>query len=650
MMERLLLPTGSTCLRSPLAGPHRRRSVGGKLTAADVCRLLTRGRTASSRLQSAFVKAPAAVSGMALHCAAAPQTTEAWRSDFEESLDQLQQGRSWGRSQDAFSSMSAAHPGDLVSAAWRAAAAHNAGCAALRLGQLEEAAESFARALNLSSGETSDAFAAVAAVSNLGVGVCLLTQRALASEATPAVDNAAKDHLIAAHKAASRSAAGGTPSSAEVHRGLAAVQTTTSYYAALSLLCALSPNSDGRVGARAAHACIERVRLLLGSSARSSMGGERAHQLMEDIDSAYRPITGDAGAEALSAGDDRPLVPWPPLKLTCAHLGGVVPPIALHADGTPIVKTVGVRANGPRPADRPTERPSVSVAPQLAATPSDLARMLRECCVDRGKPLLAVTGSGLSRACGLPTRQELWSSDAFERDLDVTAWGKSVDPDRLWRLVHYFYQQVDFAPLPTRGHAALDQMVDRVPGGAVVTQNVDGLHRADAVHEVHGSLLRFRCDYCGSVHPTITVEETREGATTSGGRVDGLLPIEFYKTYVPKLLDRSRAARYGTVCHVCHTKGHIRPDVVLFGEDVRLPASAMASEAFGAVVVVGTAGDVYPSSVIAQYVAQRCSCPVAVVDPAMTRLMAGSRCDMAVRGNAEQVLVDVAAEYLRCVA
>ena len=72
----------------------------------------------------------------------------------------------------------------------------------------------------------------------------------------------------------------------------------------------------------------------------------------------------------------------------------------------------------------------------------------------------------------------------------------------------------------------------------------------------------------------------------------------------------------------------------------------MVSETFGAVVVVGTAGDVYPSSAIAQYVAQRCSCPVAVVDPATTRLMAGSRCDMAVRGSAEQVLGEVAAEYL----
>ena len=127
-------------------------------------------------------------------------TTETWRSAFDDSLNQLQQCRSWGRSQGVFDGMSAL-PGDLVSAPWRAAAAHNAGCAALRLGQHAQAAEHFERALRLRSGDTSDAFAAVAAVSNLGIGVCLLAQHAR----TPAVGTAT-DHLIAAHEAANRSA------------------------------------------------------------------------------------------------------------------------------------------------------------------------------------------------------------------------------------------------------------------------------------------------------------------------------------------------------------------------------------------------------------------------------------------------------------
>ena len=644
-------------------------------------------RSIGTRLKSAFVKSPAAGSDMGAVGAVAAVvkdgsqmrsgsgydvTPQTWRSGFDESLDQLRQSRSWGRSRLVFDSMSAL-PGDLVPAQWRAAAAHNAGCASLRLGQHEEAVKYFERALHLRSGETSDAFAAVSAVSNLGIGVCLLAQHALVSEAAPAVITTATDHLLAAHEAATRSAGGDTPSAAEALQRFAAVRTTTSYYAALSLLCALSSSrSDGRVGARAAHACVESVRLLLGTNARSSLGAERACQLLEDVDAMHGPLMSGAVAEALAAGDDGRPVLWPRLTIGRAHFGVVVPLIALHADGTPIIEILARRADGSnggamlrdtvavctddtqRSEHRPTKQP-VSATPYLTgspfASPEALGQMLRECCVGQSKPLLAVTGSGLSRACGLPTRQELWSSDAFERDLDVTAWGKSDHPDRLWRLVHYFYKQVDFAPLPTHGHWSLDKMVDHVPGGAVVTQNVDGLHSAEVVHEVHGSLLRFRCDHCGDVQSTVTVEETSEGGQPSGGRVDGISAIEFYKTYVPKLLDRSGAVRYHTVCNSCRTEGHIRPDVVLFGEAARIPAPVIASKkaeaAFGAVLVVGTAGDVYPSSAIAQHVAQRCSCPVAVVDPAMTRLMDGSRCDMAVRGSAEQVLGEVATEYLR---
>ena len=627
-------------------------------------------RPASTRLKAAFVKVPAAgsrpiqdVMRVKLgHTAAAadedatPRTAETWRAGFDESLGQLQQHRSWGRSQGVFDSMSAL-PGDFVSAPWRAAAAHNAGCAALRLGQYEEAAKLYERALRLRSDETSDAFASVAAVSNLGVGVCLLAQHALLvpkAAAAVAGTSTAAEHLIAAHEAATRGAGGDAPSSAEARAGLASMRTTTSYYAALSLLCTLGSSSgDGRVRAQDAQECIERVRLMLGENARSSLGAERASQLLDDVNSVYGPSMSGAVAEALSAGDGGRLVPWPRLAVTRAHFGCVVPLVALHADGTPVIEAAVVRTDDARAEPRRKERP-VRAEPCIIGSPSDLGKMLRECCAERGKPLLAVTGSGLSRACGLPTRQELWSTEAFDRDLDVTAWGKNAHPDRLWRLVHDFYQQVDFAPVPTNGHRALDRMVDQVRGGVVITQNVDGLHHASVVHEVHGSLLRFRCDHCGDVQDTVTLVETREGTT---GRLVEVSAMEFYETYVPKLLDRSGAVGYRTACRSCltesDTEGRIRPDVVLFGEGARIPASFLASKNtaattnFGAIVVVGTAGDVYPSSAIAQHVAQRCACPVAVVDPATTRLMEGSRCDMAVLGSAEQVLGEVAAEYLR---
>ena len=71
-----------------------------------------RARPTSTRLKAAFVKVPAAgsrpirdVRAKLGHTAAAadedatPRTAETWRAGFDESLGQLQQHRSWGRSQ-----------------------------------------------------------------------------------------------------------------------------------------------------------------------------------------------------------------------------------------------------------------------------------------------------------------------------------------------------------------------------------------------------------------------------------------------------------------------------------------------------------------------------------------------------------------------
>ena len=147
-------------------------------------------RSASKRLNSAF---------------ATHKTAEAWRSNFNGTLDRLRQSRSWGRSHGEFNRMSAV-PSDHVPASWRAAAAHNAGCLALQLGEHKGALAHFERALRLKSGKTPPeaAFAAVTAVSNLGIGVSLMVQNAQTADemARSAAVSAVKNHLLAAHEAA----------------------------------------------------------------------------------------------------------------------------------------------------------------------------------------------------------------------------------------------------------------------------------------------------------------------------------------------------------------------------------------------------------------------------------------------------------------
>ena len=172
---------------------------------------------------------------------------------------------------------------------------------------------------------------------------------------------------------------------------------------------------------------------------------------------------------------------------------------------------------------------------------------------------------------------------------------------------------------------------------------------------MHGSLLRFRCDHCGAVaapaHASTADERqaivslrSPSAVAEAVAAVAATTPMAWYRQLGDAAEPSSRL-----LCGACHSAWHVRPDVVLFGEGARVPACVAPQRgtdavAFGAVLVVGTAGDVYPASAMAQHVAARCGCPVIVVDPAPTRLMAD--CSLAVLGTAEDVMPRIAELYL----
>ena len=119
---------------------------------------------------------------------------------------------------------------------------------------------------------------------------------------------------------------------------------------------------------------------------------------------------------------------------------------------------------------------------------------------------------------------------------------------------------------PNAGHMAIAELERRKPRVMVLTQNVDGLHRAAGSHnlvEIHGNLHHLLCTECDR------------------GR-----PVEDF-----------RGMQLPPACPTCG--GLMRPNVVLFGEE--LPASALlrlehALEAgFDLVFSVGTTS-VFPTS------------------------------------------------------
>jgi NAD-dependent deacetylase len=182
--------------------------------------------------------------------------------------------------------------------------------------------------------------------------------------------------------------------------------------------------------------------------------------------------------------------------------------------------------------------------------------------ISANQPCVALTGAGVSTESGIPDFRsaggiwaqydpyEVASIDAFTRD-----------PARVWEFyAHRLDVLADAAPNPA--HVALAELEAAGLVEAVITQNVDRLHKAAGsrdVTEVHGSIASADCLACGRHE-----ERVRE-----------LLPLP-------------TCANCGAV---------LKPGVVMFGEllpvDAIERATALAQGA-SLLLVVGTSLEVWP--------------------------------------------------------
>jgi NAD-dependent deacetylase len=182
---------------------------------------------------------------------------------------------------------------------------------------------------------------------------------------------------------------------------------------------------------------------------------------------------------------------------------------------------------------------------------------------------VVLTGAGISVPSGIPDFRSpgtgLWENVDPMEVAHIDAWRR--DPDRFWS----FYGQ-RFASLvdkePNEAHLAVAELERRGLVRAVITQNIDRLHRlagTERLIEVHGSIDQSVCMECGG--------------KLSIGRV------------VELLADGNGAPE----CAACVAP--LKPDVVLFGE--LLPeralseAQALAMDA-DLMICVGSSLEVYP--------------------------------------------------------
>ena len=203
-------------------------------------------------------------------------------------------------------------------------------------------------------------------------------------------------------------------------------------------------------------------------------------------------------------------------------------------------------------------------APASTAAAERVAALLRD-----SERAVVLTGAGISVPSGIPDFRSpgtgLWENVDPMEVAHIDAWRR--DPDRFWS----FYGQ-RFASLvdkqPNEAHFAVAELERRGHVRAVVTQNIDRLHRlagTERLIEVHGSIDQSVCLQCGG--------------KVSIGRVVELLGEE----------------EGAPVCESCVLP--LKPDVVLFGE--LLPERALSeaqSLAMDAdlMLCIGSSLEVYP--------------------------------------------------------
>ncbi|MGX6448821.1 NAD-dependent protein deacetylase [Patulibacter sp. S7RM1-6] len=206
---------------------------------------------------------------------------------------------------------------------------------------------------------------------------------------------------------------------------------------------------------------------------------------------------------------------------------------------------------------------------------------------------LVLSGAGLSTESGIPDYR---GPDGERRvtPMQFREFVGSSEARRTYWARSFVGWQNFSAARPNAGHAAVARLQRAGLVGAIVTQNVDGLHQeagATDVTELHGSLARVVCLTCGDRSDRRDLEarmraENPAFVVESGEiRPDGdvaLNALDVAAFVVPR-------------CRACGADT-LKPDVVFFGENVpkpRVERCFALTDAASALLVLGSSLAVY---------------------------------------------------------
>jgi NAD-dependent deacetylase len=203
------------------------------------------------------------------------------------------------------------------------------------------------------------------------------------------------------------------------------------------------------------------------------------------------------------------------------------------------------------------------VVGEVGTAAEDLAALIRE-----SECTVALSGAGISVPSGIPDFRTpgkgIWENVDPMAVATIDAFHQ--DTRRFWEFYRPRFHALSDT-LPNPAHEALAELERRGLLNAVITQNIDLLHRragSERVIEVHGSIATAGCTSCAA---------------------------SFELEQVESLFDEDGIA----TCTCC--AGKVKPDVVLFGE--LLPEDAMGEARewcarADLLLCIGSSLEVYP--------------------------------------------------------
>jgi NAD-dependent SIR2 family protein deacetylase len=181
-----------------------------------------------------------------------------------------------------------------------------------------------------------------------------------------------------------------------------------------------------------------------------------------------------------------------------------------------------------------------------------------------GRPLVALTGAGVSTDSGIPDYRGPGSPRRTPMTYAEFVSGPAARR-RYWARSQVGWARVARAR-PNAGHRALADLERTGALRGVITQNVDGLHGAAgsrSVIDLHGRVADVVCLGCRQVSPRHELHERL--AALNPGFVDAVGPAVEAAPDGDAVLDRVDGFRLAG-CTGCG--GVLKPDVVFFGENV----------------------------------------------------------------------------------